>query len=158
MQHGRLCSCGTRTYLLCGRWNLPRIKLVSPALASRLLSTAATGEVLTSSFLLGDTSYCPKLSCLFSCICCCCLVAKLYVTLSRPHGLYPAQLPCPLDFSGQNTRVHCHALLQGVFPTQESNSVSSALAGGSSTLAPPGKLVEHITDTQYSINICRINE
>ena len=35
----------------------------------------------------------------------------------RSHRLYPARLPCPWDFSGKNTEVGCHALLQGIFPT-----------------------------------------
>ena len=39
----------------------------------------------------------------------------------QPHGLRPARLPCPWDFPGKNTRVGCHSLLQGIFPTQESN-------------------------------------
>ena len=39
----------------------------------------------------------------------------------RPHGLDPARLPCSWDSLGKNTRVGCHALLQGIFPTQGSN-------------------------------------
>ena len=39
----------------------------------------------------------------------------------RPHGLWPARLPCPWDFPGKNTGVGCHALLQEIFPTQELN-------------------------------------
>ena len=31
------------------------------------------------------------------------------------------RLLCPWDFPGENTRVGCHALLQGIFLTQESN-------------------------------------
>ena len=38
-----------------------------------------------------------------------------------PHGLYPARLLCPWDFSGKNTEVGCHFLLQGIFPTRGSN-------------------------------------
>ena len=33
-------------------------------------------------------------------------------------GLQPARLLCPWDFPGRNTRVGCHFLLQGIFPTQ----------------------------------------
>ena len=33
----------------------------------------------------------------------------------------PARLFCPWDFPGKNTGVDCHALLQGIFATQESN-------------------------------------
>ena len=35
------------------------------------------------------------------------------------HGLYPVL--CPWDFSGKNTGVGCHFLLQGIFPTQGLN-------------------------------------
>ena len=52
---------------------------------------------------------------------CYCLVAKLCPTLLRPHGLQPARPLCPWDFSGKNTGVGCHFLLQGIFPTQEWN-------------------------------------
>ena len=38
-----------------------------------------------------------------------------------PHGLQPARLLCPWDSPGKNTGVGCHALLQGIFPTQGSN-------------------------------------
>ena len=31
----------------------------------------------------------------------------------RPHGLYPARLLFSWDFSGKNTGVGCHFLLQG---------------------------------------------
>ena len=52
---------------------------------------------------------------------CCCLAAKLCLTLLWPHGLYPARLLCPWDFPGKNIGVGCHFLLQGIFPTQGSN-------------------------------------
>ena len=38
-----------------------------------------------------------------------------------PHGLQPTRLLCPWDFPGKNPGVGCHALLQGIFPIQESN-------------------------------------
>ena len=54
----------------------------------------------------------------------CCAVLSLSVVSDslRPHGLYVAcQAPLSMgDFSGKNTGVGCHALLQGVFPTQGS--------------------------------------
>ena len=53
---------------------------------------------------------------------CCCSVAKYCLTLCNPvdcslpgssvHGVLP----------GKGTRVSCHSLLQGIFPTQGSNS------------------------------------
>ena len=39
-----------------------------------------------------------------------------------PHGLWPARLLCPWDSPGKNTGVGCHALLQGIFPTQGPNA------------------------------------
>ena len=38
------------------------------------------------------------------------------------HGLQLARLLCPWKFSGKNTGVGCHFLLQGIFPTQSSHS------------------------------------
>ena len=38
-----------------------------------------------------------------------------------PHGFWPARLLCPWDSPGKNTRVGCHCLLQGIFPTQGFN-------------------------------------
>ena len=40
----------------------------------------------------------------------------------RPHGLQPTRLLCPWHFPGKKTGVGCHFLLQGIFPTQGSNS------------------------------------
>ena len=39
----------------------------------------------------------------------------------RPRGLWPSRLLRPWDSPGKNTGVGCHALLQGMFPTQGSN-------------------------------------
>ena len=45
--------------------------------------------------------------------------------------LYPVKFLCPWDSPGKNTGMGCHALLQGTFPTQESNppSVMSTCLG-----------------------------
>ena len=54
----------------------------------------------------------------------------------------PASLLCPWDFLGKNTAVGSHALLQGIFLTQESNLRLFCLLHcqvGSLPLAPPGK-------------------
>ena len=40
----------------------------------------------------------------------------------QPQGLQPTGLLCPWDSLGKNTGVGCHALLQGIFLTQGSNS------------------------------------
>ena len=45
----------------------------------------------------------------------------------RPRGLQPARLLCPWGSPGKRTGVGCHALLQGVFPTQGLNPGQSAL-------------------------------
>ena len=37
------------------------------------------------------------------------------------HGPLPARLLCPWDYLGKSTGVGWHFLLQGIFPTQESN-------------------------------------
>ena len=39
----------------------------------------------------------------------------------QPYGLYPTRLLCPWDSPGKNTGLGCHALLQGIFPTQALN-------------------------------------
>ena len=72
---------------------------------------------------------------------CCCLVVKSCPTLLWPHGLQPTSLPCPWDFPGKNG-VGCHALLQGIFPTQGSNLYLLCLLlwqETSSPVAPPGE-------------------
>ena len=60
----------------------------------------------------------------------------------QSHGVQPARLLCPWSSPGKNTGVGCHALLQGIFPTQGSNLPlgSPALAGRFFTSAPPGEL------------------
>jgi len=40
----------------------------------------------------------------------------------QPHGLKPTRLLCPWNSPGRNTRVGCHALLQGIFWTEGLNS------------------------------------
>ena len=39
----------------------------------------------------------------------------------QPHRQEPARLLCSWGSQGKNTGVGCHALLQGIFPTQGSN-------------------------------------
>ena len=55
---------------------------------------------------------------------CVCVCARAHSVMSdslRPTGPYPTRFFCPWNFPGRNTGVGCHALLQGIFPTQESN-------------------------------------
>ena len=72
----------------------------------------------------------------------------------QPYGLQPARLLCPWDSPGKNSGVGCHALLQGIFLTQESNLRLLCLLHwqeGSLPLAPPGKLWSHCTYTQQML-------
>ena len=39
----------------------------------------------------------------------------------KPYGLHPARLLCPWNSLGKDTGVGCHALFQGIFPTQVLN-------------------------------------
>ena len=48
------------------------------------------------------------------------LVAQSCLTLP-PHGLWHTRLLYPWDSPGKNTGVVCYSLLQGIFPTRESN-------------------------------------
>ena len=49
------------------------------------------------------------------------LVAKSCPALGIPW-IVAVRLLCPWDSPGKNTGVGCHFLLQGIFPTQESNT------------------------------------
>ena len=57
---------------------------------------------------------------------------QLFVT----YGLLSARLLCPWDSQGKNTDVGCHALLQGIFPSQESNPYLQHLPLGRQVLYP----------------------
>ena len=46
----------------------------------------------------------------------------------QPYRLQPARPLCPWDSVGKSTRGGCHALLQGIFPTQGSNLGLCAVA------------------------------
>ena len=52
---------------------------------------------------------------------CVCLVASVESDSLPPYGLLATRPLCPWDSPGENTRVGCHALLQGIFPTQGLN-------------------------------------
>ena len=66
--------------------------------------------------------------------CVCAVLSSFHrVGLLWPCGLWPTRLFCPWGSPGKNTGVGCHALLQGIFPTQgliePTSLMSSALAG-----------------------------
>ena len=72
----------------------------------------------------------------------------------RPHGQQPTRLPCSRDPPGKNTGVGCHFLLQGIFPTQESNLCLLYLLHwkvGSLPLTSPGKPLRSIYHMQTQI-------
>ena len=50
-----------------------------------------------------------------------CLVAQSCLTLCNPMDCSPPGSSAHGDSPGENSRVGCHALLQGIFPTQGSN-------------------------------------
>ena len=52
---------------------------------------------------------------------CACLVASVVSDSYATLWTVAARLLSPWDFPGKNTGVGCHALLQGIFPTQEWN-------------------------------------
>ena len=74
-----------------------------------------------------------------------CVGAKLLqscLTLCSPMDCSPLGSSVHGDPPGMNTGVGCHALLQGIFPTQELNQHLLCLLHrqvGSLLLAPPGK-------------------
>ena len=60
----------------------------------------------------------------------------------QSHRQQPARLLCPWNFPGKYTKVGCHFLFQGIFPTQESNLSFLHLLywqEDSLPLVPPGK-------------------
>ena len=48
----------------------------------------------------------------------------------QPYELSLSRLLCPWDSPGKNTGDGCHALLQGIFPTQRSNPLMSPALPG----------------------------
>ena len=76
---------------------------------------------------------------IYICVCVCVLSLSVLSDSLRPYELHPAKLLCPWNFSGQNTRVGHHFLLQGIFPTQGSNLSLLHWQADSLPLVPPGK-------------------
>ena len=58
-----------------------------------------------------------------------CLVAQLCLTLCDPMDCSPSGSSLHGDSPGKNAGVGCHALLQGIFPTQGLNSVFRTAGG-----------------------------
>ena len=77
-------------------------------------------------------------------MCVCARLLQSYTTLCSPMDCSPPGSSVRGDSPGKNTGVSCHALLQGVFPTQGSNPSLLCLLhwqAGSLPLLPPGKLI-----------------
>ena len=78
-----------------------------------------------------------------------CVLSRSVETDSlRPHGLYPARLLCPWNFSGKNTGVGCHFLLQGIFPTWGLNPHFLHWQAVSLTLNHRGSPTEYYIDKE----------
>ena len=87
----------------------------------------------------------------------CCVLS--YVDSLWSFGWWPASFLYPWVFSGKNTGVGCHFLLQGIFPTQGLSSYLLCLLHwqtGSLPLASPGKpfvtLHVGIFNSWYKVN------
>ena len=61
---------------------------------------------------------------------------------SRPHRPQPARILCPWNSPGKNTGVGCHSVLQGILPTQGSNSRLLNCRQVFQCLNPPGKYLK----------------
>ena len=61
------------------------------------------------------------------CVCVCarvCVCVRAYICSVMSYSVTPWTVDCQIpawNFSGKNTRVGCHFLFQGIFPTQGSN-------------------------------------
>ena len=76
------------------------------------------------------------------------------VWLCAAYRLQPTRLLCPWDSPGKNTGVGCHSLLQGIFPTQGSNSHLFYLLyqqADSLPLASPGKSPSYMVHSFWSV-------
>ena len=101
----------------------------SPALADGFFTTRTTWEARV-------------------CVPSCFSRIRLFVTL----WTVICQAPLPMGFSGKNTGVGCHAILQGIFPTQGSSSHLLHLLNwkaGSLPHVPPEKPTENATYGQH---------
>ena len=76
------------------------------------------------------------------------------------HALQPTRLLCPWDSPGKNTGVGCHSLLQGIFPTQESNlgllhcrQIPYHLSHQGRPPSPKGMMLQKYSDWYYSTKL-----
>ena len=74
----------------------------------------------------------------------------------RPHGLQTTRLLCPWDSPARILEWNCHALLQGIFPTQGLNPHLLCLLhlqADSLPIEPPGKPNVVFRDQQTTTNL-----
>ena len=76
-------------------------------------------------------------------MCVCVLITQSCLTLCNPMDCSLPHSSCP----GKNTGVGCHALLQGIFPTQGLNSGLPTLQADSLPAEPPGKPKDTAVDS-----------
>ena len=72
----------------------------------------------------------------------------------------PTRLRCPWDSAGKNIGVGCHALLQGIFPTQKSNPHLLCLLHwkvGTLPLEPPGSPIRYWWTCKNHYSPCYLN-
>ena len=73
------------------------------------------------SLIMSHTHLLRRELCMNYLICAVCLVAQSCLTLCNPMDCRPPGSSVHRDSPDKNTGVGCHALLQGIFPTQGSN-------------------------------------
>ena len=81
-------------------------------------------------------------------LCAVCFISQLCLTLCDLVECSPPGSPVHGDSPGKKTGVGCHALLQGIFPTQGENQVSHS-ADRFSTSEPPGKPVTYFICSSF---------
>ena len=87
-------------------------------------------------------------------------VTQSCLTFCNPIDYSPTRLLRPWDSPGRNTGMGCHALLQGIFPTQGSNLglVSPVLAGGFFTTSATREACPKISPHSLSIAVPSLRE
>ena len=90
-----------------------------------LQSSNTSSQVFILVDFCKDSSLCMETSHLGSFLCCAvlCLVAQSCPILCDPMDCNPSGSSVHGDFQGKNTGVGCHALHQGIFPIQGSNTI-----------------------------------
>ena len=96
-------------------------------------------------------------SCLFYILCVNLLVAQSCLTICETMDCSPSGSSAHGDSPGKNTGVGCHALLQGIFLTQESNSHLLHWQADSLPAEPPGKPLLKSTEQQPTCFLVECN-